>query len=137
MRVEKNPYNAITFAEYIDRAMTTAVKYRVLTIAGVAREFDTHVLKLADIVREWKAEKERAKRREQRYLDKYAGPAISRENAHLPVFAQVKSLPKLAKTRRTRSSRNRALSRKEKRALKVEQVSRNSRQDIDFAEEED
>ena len=137
MRVEKNPYNAITFAEYIDRAMTTAVKYRVLTIAGVAREFDTHVLKLADIVREWKAEKERAKRREQRYLDKYAGPAISRENAHLPVFAQVKSLPKLAKTRHTRSSRNRALSRKEKRALKVEQVSRNSRQDIDFAEEED
>ena len=135
MRVEKNPYNPTTFAEYVDRAMTTAVKYRVLTIAGVAREFDTHVLKLADIVREWADEKERKVRREQRYLDKYAGPHLSRENSRLPVFKQV--LPSFKKgTRKSRSSRNRALSRKQKRELKNYQ-SRDSRDDVDFAQAEE
>jgi hypothetical protein len=132
IRVEKNPYTATTFAEYIDRAMTTAVKYRVLTIAGVAREFDTHVLKLADIVREWKAEKERARRREQRYLDKYAGPALSRENARLPVLKQVPL--KIRGTRKSRSSRNRALSRRYRRVAKG--IERDSRDDVDFAEED-
>jgi len=133
MRVEKNPYNATTFAEYIERAMTTAVKYRVITIAGVAREFDMHVLKLADIVREWVNQKERKVRRERRYLEKYAGPAMSRENARLPVFKQVRG----PKTRRSRSSRDRNFSRRRRRAQKSEQVSRDSRNNIDFGDEEE
>jgi hypothetical protein len=131
MRVEKNPYSVTTFAEYVERAMTTAIKYRVLTIAGVAREFDTHVLKLNDIVREWKMEKERIHRREQRYLEKYAGPAMSRENARLPVLKQTK----LATTRRSRSSRNRTLSRKQKRDVKM-YASRDSRDDVELPQNE-
>jgi len=133
MRVEKNPYNATTFAEYVERAMTSAVKYRSITIAGVAREFDTHVLKLADIVREWADEKERKARREQRYLDKYAGPHLSRENGRLPVFKQI---PFKKGTRKSRSSRNRALSRKQKRLVKGYQ-SRDSRDNVEFVEEKE
>ena len=133
MRVEKNPYNATTFAEYVERAMTSAVKYRSITIAGVAREFDTHVLKLADIVREWADEKERKARREQRYLDKYAGLHLSRENGRLPVFKQI---PFKKGTRKSRSSRNRALSRKQKRLVKGYQ-SRDSRDNVEFVEEKE
>jgi hypothetical protein len=137
MRVEKNPYTKTTFEEYVERAMTTAVKYRVITIAGVAREFDTQVLKLADIVREWINQKERKVRREKRYLEKYGGPHLSRENARLPVFKQVQG----PKTRRSRSSRDRNLSRRRRRVQKQgswdSRDSRDSREDVDFGVEEE
>ena len=129
IRVEEKPYFKTTFEEFLRRANTSAQKRRVLVIPGTALEFDPHVLTLKDIVEEWELETKRKEKRERIFEMKYGGLRISREDQrlkNLPVFKK--------KTRRSRSSRDRNLSRRRRRLLKA--GSRNSRNDVDFGEEE-
>lgn len=134
IRVEEKPYFKITFDEYAQRANTSVQKRRALVIPGVATEFDPHVLTLKDIVDEWELEAKRKAKRERIFELKYGGLRISREDRHILAGAP-KLATRLAKTRRSRSSRERNLSRRRRRAAKA--GSRNSRNDVDFAEDEE
>jgi hypothetical protein len=132
IRVEEKPYFKMTFEQFLQRANSSAQKRRVLVTPGSATEFDPHVLTLKDIVEEWELEAKRKAKRARIFELKYGGLRVSREDRHI--------LPKLVsrirgKTRKSRSSRNRDLSRRRHRAAKG--IERDSREDVDFAEEED
>ena len=136
IRVEEKPYFKITFEQFLQRANSSAQKRRVLVTPGSATEFDPHVLTLKDIVEEWELEAKRKAKRARIFELKYGGLRVSREDRHI----LKDMLPKLVsrikgKTRQSRSSRNRDLSRRRRRIAKG--IERDSREDIDFAEEED
>ena len=136
IRVEEKPYFKITFEQFLQRANSSAQKRRVLVTPGSATEFDPHVLTLKDIVEEWELEAKRKTKRARIFELKYGGLRVSREDRHI----LKDMLPKLVsrikgKTRKSRSSRNRDLSRRRRRATKG--IERDSREDVDFAEEED
>ena len=121
------------------RANTSIQKFRVLTTAGVATEFDPHVLTLKDIVEEWELEAKRKAKRARIFELKYGGLRVSREDRHilkdmLPKLVSRSPKPVRGKTRKSRSSRNRDLSRRRHRAAKG--IERDSRENVDFAEEE-
>ena len=104
----------------------------MLTTAGVATDFDPHVLTLKDIVEEWELEAKRKAKRARIFELKYGGLRVSREDRHILAGAP-KLKAKTRMTRRSRSSRERTLSRRRRRAAKA--GSRNSRNNVDFSEE--
>jgi len=135
IRVEEKPYFKISFEQFLQRANSSAQKRRVLVTPGSATEFDPHVLTLKDIVEEWELEAKRKAKSARIFELKYGGLRVSREDRHI----LKDMLPKLVsrirgKTRKSRSSRNRDLSRRRRRAAKG--IERDSREDVDFAEEE-
>ena len=111
----------------------------MLVTPGSATEFDPHVLTLKDIVEEWELEAKRKAKRARIFELKYGGLRVSREDRHilkdmLPKLVSRSPKPVRGKTRKSRSSRNRDLSRRRHRAAKG--IERDSREDVDFAEEE-
>jgi hypothetical protein len=134
-RVEANPYTKLTFEEYVLRAMTSAQKRRVLVISCAATEFDPHVLTLKDIIEEWDLELKRKEKRARIFELKYGGLRISREDRRLNIIPQLKSRKVKGKTRQSRKSRERNLSRRRHRIKK--EGSQDSRNDVNFGEREE
>ena len=135
IRLEAKPYFKTPFEELVKRANTSIQKFRVLTTAGVATDFDSHVLTLKDIVEEWELEAKRKAKRARIFELKYGGLRVSREDQHIlkdmPLFkSRAKAREKGQITRKSRSSRERTLSRRRRRAAKA--GSRNSRNNVNF-----
>jgi hypothetical protein len=118
-RVEEKPYFKISFDEFLLRAMTSAQKRRVLVIPGVATEFDPHVLTLKDILEKWDLEAKRKEKRARIFELKYGGLRISREDKLVPKLKTRKVNGKTRQTRKSRSSRERNLSRQRHRLAKA------------------
>jgi len=135
IRVEEKPYFKISFEQFLERANSSAQKRRVLVTPGSAIEFDPHVLTLKDIVEEWELEAKRKEKRARIFELKYGGLRVSREDRHLlpKLVSRVPRAKVKGKTRKSRSSRNRALSRRYRRVAK--RLERDSRENVDFGEE--
>jgi hypothetical protein len=136
IRVEEKPYFKISFEQFLERANSSAQKRRVLVTPGTATEFDPHVLTLKDIVEEWELEAKRKEKRARIFELKYGGLQVSREDRHL--LPKLVSRPARAKargkTRKSRSSRERNLSRRRQRIAKG--LERDSRENVNFGEED-
>jgi hypothetical protein len=135
IRVEEKPYFKISFEQFLERANSSAQKRRVLVTPGSAIEFDPHVLTLKDIVEEWELEAKRKEKRARIFELKYGGLRVSREDRHLlpKLVSRVPRAKVKGKTRKSRSSRERNLSRRRQRIAK--RLERDSRENVDFGEE--